>query len=250
MTNIYMFSGQLNVGKDHVAHLAGLHVITLPEPIYKAVRFFLGDDDKKKPHVRRAVQLVGAWGRGVNEGTDELVNDHSRNEVVSILRNNGRDITGVDLPWEKYGKDGDLWINHTVKRLRETAEQGIDCVMPNMRFQREKDILRETGARHVHVMCREEERRRRMKRPFDPAIDLTETEMYVYHLSRTILEKGVGAADVDAVVWNDKTPPPDKKMRTMDMFLHEVESARRSDQLHPRKSPSVIIGREPGNVYR
>src|SRR4051812_18700276 len=58
-------SGQLKSGKDYVANQCGYTVVGFADPIYALVKVLLGTSDKNIPGVRRMLQLVGQWGRGI-----------------------------------------------------------------------------------------------------------------------------------------------------------------------------------------
>ena len=224
MPSIYSFTGQLNVGKDHVGQMAGLTPITLPEPIYKVVQHIFGtkDLDKTRVDIRRSMQLLGAWGRGTNEGETETVNGWTKMEVTSLLRKSGEEVTGMNLKWSEFGRDTDFWLKDVLKRMKATTNQGIDCVMPNTRFASEAAAIKGIGGQHILIMCSEPERRKRMKRDFDPVIDLSATEIYAYQLTQKVLKEGVAASGVDGAVWNDTAPHPVKGLMSVETFVKQV----------------------------
>lgn len=233
MSRKFVFTGQLNVGKDYVAAAADLTPITLPEPIYRAVKYFAGSDDKTNPVIRKALQTLGMWGRGKEGEPLETIAGYGRFEVIEALQSRGMEITGMDLRWHDCGRNPEFWANEALLRMKKVSENGANCVMPNARFESEVKLFStEVGASHYHIMCDENERRRRMNRPFDPTIDLSETEIYAYKLSKKVMEEGADSIVAAGVIWNDPTQaPPDKRMITVDTFVARVGKPTQGEEL-------------------
>jgi hypothetical protein len=63
--NILALCGVHGVGKDYVLKKLGYSIYGFADPMYVVAEHFLGTSDKSEPGVRRFLQTMGQWGRGV-----------------------------------------------------------------------------------------------------------------------------------------------------------------------------------------
>jgi len=220
---MYIFSGQLCVGKDHVAENAGLLPVSIAEPIYRIAEHYLGTSDKTRPEVRRFLQVTGMWGRGEKECVE--CEGVLLTQMTEDLQKNGAAITGMNMPWEEFSANRDFWLKGTVVRALSEVSSGKSIAVTNGRFENEIATLRAAGASYYHIMCDEGNRRIRMRREFNPKIDMEGTEKMAYALTQKVLQGGPSAIDATGVVWNDqKTPCPFAGALTLEEFIEIVRA--------------------------
>lgn len=244
MIKMFVFSGQLCAGKDHVAEKAGLLPISIAEPIYRISEHYLGTSDKTIPEIRRFLQVTGLWGRGGGSDVKDCCGVSSET-MQEELWTRGAEITGMNMPWADFAKDKDFWLKGTVTRAMHELAQGKSIAVVNARFDNEINMLRAAGAKHYHVMCDETNRRERMKRPFDAKIDMEGTEKMAYELTQRVLTTGVKSIAAEGAIWNDqKTPCPIPGALTVEDFLAIVAIPDNSSTspLKGKIAPATDIG--------
>lgn len=239
-TRRVIFSGRLRSGKDHVAGQMGLPVFGFADPIYLLTEAWIGSQDKSRPGVRRAMQRIGAWGRGLVSNEYPLTAERRR--FCEWAQVHGPNITGVGTghDWANFGTDwqegfeefppynkGEFWIHLLKKRTADKEELAIT----NGRFPNEIKAFARTEKPkgvHIHVMCSEKTRKSRViasGEEWDPYAENDTTEQmaaqldeYVYAGTETArqevarrhgLEDIVGPGNRNlVVVWNDPQREP------------------------------------------
>lgn len=234
---MYAFSGQLCSGKDHVAENAGLKPVSIAEPMYRIAEHYLGTSEKSIPHVRKFLQVTGMWGRAESSGGECCGVGYK--QMCHDMWQAGRQITGMDMAWDDFGRDKDFWLKGTVVRALGEVSRGHRIAVTNGRFENELDMLQQAGFQHFHIMCDETSRRERMGRAFDPAIDMEGTERMAYDYTVRALKDGVKSIPGDGVVWNDSKPSPIPGTLTVAEFTERVTA--QSSASH--KEPQVLQGR-------
>lgn len=217
---LYAFSGLLYSGKDYVAKAANLRVLGFADPIYEIVKYYTGTADKTVPGIRKMMQQIGQWGRG-------LVNDSypwttERAAITEQIRSIGGQMS---LPygwvnWRNYGKRDSFWADILLTRLG-LLELNVCCIavppalikitatnvaVTNARFDSELAPLLEAGFEHWHVRCSEATREARMREAgyIPRGTELQDTSEAMAH------KLDVTMPDA-RVIWNDSAPMPGGK---------------------------------------
>ncbi len=202
-----VFSGRMGAGKDYCAEQAGLTIMGLMDPLYPICKQFFGTDDKSLPGMRRFMQTVGVWGRGiVNE---EYPLNPERALLLREIRMMGCD-GHTPLPFscewlpqlcymEKFGTTQRFWLDMLLHRVK-----GKDRVaIVNARFPDEISTFKGIGFQHFHVVCKKDTLavRGRTRGLAEGANDLT--EQMALGFDREFFE-GKYTGDV---IWNDVGMP-------------------------------------------
>ena len=200
-----VISGRLRAGKDYVAEQMRCRAVAISDPMYLVSEHFLGTSDKDLPHVRRHLQLIGAWGRCFQEPDPEGL--PSRETVTNFMRTMGRDFLPAeyrDIAWDRYGKDPDFWVTATRLRVDRMIEDSpaTPVAITNARFLPEIESFQSIGFNHLHVQCSTETRMARAKRNYDPKLDQHPGEQMAIDFDKP------GALNDRKVVWNDHLAPP------------------------------------------
>ena len=196
-----IMTGQLGVGKDFVAEHNNYTVFAFSDPMIEVAEHFLGTGDKDKEGVRRFLQKLGAWGRGVVNS--EYPMTLKRGWITSELRKNGKQITGMGTKslWEQFGLReseieergrlglnvdlGMFWIELLSDRVR-SPESGERIAITSARFPNEVNYFYgQDHFVHRHVMCSTARRRWYMEQrgeTIDPEADLDLTEQLAAEL--------------------------------------------------------------------
>ena len=232
-----IFSGRMRAGKDYVAEQLGLPIYGFADPIYLLTEAWVGSQDKTLSGVRRAMQKIGAWGRGIVSEAYPLTRE--RHRFCEWAQVHGPTITGMGTGrrWAQFGQDwdpaleemghypGHFWIELLQDRVRGADEYGIT----NGRFPNEIWAFSGGDKGHIHVMCSEETRRARTNEAgeaWDPDAENDTTEQmaaqldeYVYaggEEAREAVMKKYGLGNIVGpdsppltVVWNDPRQEPD-----------------------------------------
>jgi len=234
---LFIFSGFMFVGKDHVAKQASLEVKGFADPIYQLCESLCGTKDKSVPGIRRWMQVVGQWGWGC--ANDEYPNTPERSQFTRMIRRDGRELTRDFkwVNWSEYGSRKDFWVNILLTRLGlvgQLFERDHDSnyLFPEMRngkpyrigitnarFAHELDTCTSVGFAHYHVRCTEETRRERMlmsNYAFDPKADNDVSELLAGRLDKDIPDY--------QVIWNDFRPMPEgHRFLTVSEFVTQSE---------------------------
>lgn len=228
---IYTFSGRYLSGKDHVAQLIGCTILGFADPIYKIVELMTRSFDKELPGIRKIMQQVGQWGRGVI--TDDQPYSIERALFQKWIKDTSIYIPGLPSSINLqatygFGSNEDIWIDILLDRLQRHISfyPNKKIAITNMRFLNEFIKFNELGAKHFHVMTSRETRNERGLVTLDLDTDITEElaifldEIAINGLFRSnniphgmfcqaipsVLISPV--KDRSGIIWNDDRPAP------------------------------------------
>ena len=247
---LYVFSGLMFAGKDHVAKQAALKVVGFADPIYQLVESLCGTSDKSVPGIRRMMQYTGQCGWGYI-GEDYPWNPE-RAMFVRMVRNEGRSLTKDFkwVKWEEYGLRKDFWVNILLTRLgligtmftrdpllfAEMGNQAYRIGITNARFQYQLDLCKAVGFEHYHVRCSEETRRERMLMvdyEFDPKADQDVSEQMAMQFDQSMPD--------EQVIWNDHRPMPEgRKFLSVQDFAELVNRSPSFNLQEIPREPSIV----------
>ena len=224
----FVSTGRSNSGKDFVTvGVLGARPISIAEPIYKVVTHYLGDCDRKNPEVRRFMQLIGLWGRGLDSNIEgeTACCGVAQTRLISDLRENGAQITGMpDYPWPTFGSPSSqsFWIDGAAQRALSVAKTGEKVAITNARFPDELSKLTALGFTHIHVACSENTLFKRRGYGADIRIDGDITEKMAKEMDAS-LRAGQPIAGI--AVWNDDScPAPSPTMIAPNQLLASLSS--------------------------
>lgn len=151
MENFVFMTGRLRRGKDHVMNHFGYTIYAFADPLYALCSYFFGECDKKQPGVRKFLQLVGQWGRGVINEQYPLT--PARAMFITMIRTLSDQLpNNLHVNWAKFGFNEDIWNDALISRV--AVSQSVNRAgVSGCRFENEYKKLEANGFTHYHVMC-------------------------------------------------------------------------------------------------
>lgn len=222
------YTGQLGVGKDHVAAASGALIFGFADPMYQVASHFFGVEvtatkNKDLPGMRKFLQILGQWGKGiVNE---DYPYTPTRACFITMIRSLGA-LGKFDpsVNWGDYGTKESLWTDSLIRRAAGApADRRIAAT--NARFDVEFNALSAAGWTHFHVMCSPAtwERRLASKKLTPNSKELADiSEHMAIKMNRGVLQMIKEPGPKIKCVWNDTTPCPSPRLFTLNEFLSEV----------------------------
>lgn len=222
-------TGRFKSGKDYVASAVRAQIIGFSEPLYFLQKYFFGSDDKDLPGAREFLQTVGMWGRGLIDANYPLT--PLRAVFVSMLRAiHGRFPAELQVDWDAFGVDQDVWLRAALKRAEKSYVPGTVQAVVNVRFKNEFDYLREAEWTHFHVMCSQNTWRNRLAASGlavnSPATtDVSEQLAAILdnYVIKQISSQPLGKKM--RVIWSDnEAPPPSPRFFTVKEFQDYIHA--------------------------
>jgi hypothetical protein len=220
-----ILSGSMCVGKSHLATLAKCQAVGLSDPIEELLKVFFSTTDKKQTGLRKFMQTVGQWGRGVVSAEYPLNIERATftNQLRDKFwrdRNFPKDHWMAKMPWADFGTP-DFWV--TIALLRARSIEG-SVAIPNIRFRNELQAFLKDGWKHFHVLASETTWHARLAlqgvRP-DSAVLRDVSEQFAVKLNEAARREGSQPGSKMAIVWNEATPGP-ARFLSLSEFLKEV----------------------------
>ena len=216
-------SGRLSSGKDYFSKAKGLTIVGFADVMYQIAEERLGTSDKSVPGVRRYLQKIGAWGRGVY--SPEYPVTAARRREEAYITAHGHRMTDLNDPaiWDTFGRPK-FWIDVLDARI-EQNDFG-DVAITNGRFPNELNHFYEDSFQHFHVACTEETRKERLEEKgetYDPEAENDTTEQMAAELDQIALSDHIHDPEYiedihpsivfdvlkqRTLIWNDHRPIP------------------------------------------
>lgn len=232
----FAFTGRLKAGKDYVAAALNAKIFGFADPLYALQDHFFGThavtDPKQKdiPGARQFLQTVGQWGWGAVNEKYQLT--PARAAFITMIRSLGA--AGVfpaelQVDWESYGKDKEIWVKAALRRIDEfiAANPGQRIAIVNARFDHEFKPLKEAGFEHYHVMCSSKTWAERIAKAGlnekSPAV-LDMSEKLAHALDQNVIKQisAQKSGPMLKAIWNDSVPSPSQRLYSLQNFLQEA----------------------------
>lgn len=228
-TRIMLF-GKIRAGKDFVADRLSIPKHNLARPFYWLINNLIGNTVKGNPGMRRTMQEIGQWGRGIIN--EQYPVTTARISFVNMVRK----LEG----WESYGEKMDFWA-HKLCQSPEILDLTKDLVVTDCRYLDDSKAIEKYNVEPYLVLCYEETRKSRIdalgekydgiipvpkigeipKYDLDFLLKHTDiSEVYATYLSWNALYSNDLGFSQDRIIWNDENPmPAGKKFLTVESFL-------------------------------
>lgn len=224
------YTGQLGVGKDHIAEKSGAIIFGFADPMYQVASHFFGVEvtatkNKDLPGMRQFLQILGQWGKGiVNE---QYPYTPARACFITMIRSLGAfGKFDPSVKWDEYGTKESLWTDSLVRRAA-TAPADRRIAATNARFDVEFNALSEASWTHFHIICSPATWAKRLatKKLTPQSKELNDiSEQMAIKMNRGVAQmlKTDPTGPKIKCVWNDDAPCPSPRLFTLNEFLSEV----------------------------